>query len=107
MKPNLALYMGGMGARNKNFHNDIMRKYGYEEAADKVQDLYLAGRKKEAEDVIPDEFCDELALIGPKERIRERLKVWEDAGVSTLLVQSRQQEALEFMAEITGASKGA
>ncbi len=107
MKPNLALYMGGMGAKDKNFHNEMMRRYGYEEAAERVQDLYLAGRKQEAEAEIPDELCDELSLIGPKDRIRERLKDWEDAGVSTLLVQSRQQEAVEFMAEITGASKGA
>lgn len=107
MKPNLALYMGGMGAKNKNFHNEMMRRYGYEDAAERVQDLYLAGRKKEAEEVIPDDFCDELALIGPKERIRERLKDWEDAGVSTILVQSQQDEALEFMAEVTGANRGA
>jgi F420-dependent oxidoreductase-like protein len=105
MKPNLALYMGGMGARDKNFHNEMMQKYGYEEAAKRVQDLYLSGRKQEAEGEIPDELCDELSLIGPVERIRERLKTWEDAGVTTLLVQSRQPEAVDLMAELTGANR--
>lgn len=106
MKPNLALYMGGMGAREKNFHNDMMVKYGYGEAAKLVQDLYLSGRKKEAEDAIPDEFADEMCLVGPVERIRERYKAWEDSGVTTMNIGSRQPEALKLMADITGASKG-
>lgn len=107
MKPNLALYMGGMGAREKNFHNEMMQRYGYEEAAKTIQELYLAGRKKEAEEAVPDELCDEMSLIGPESRIRERIKDWEDAGVTTLMVQTRQQEAVRLMADITGASKGA
>lgn len=107
MKPNLALYMGGMGAREKNFHNEMARKYGYVEAAEKIQELYLAGRKQEATAAVPDELCDEMSLVGPAERIRERYRAWEDAGVSTILVQTQQREALELMADITGASKGA
>jgi len=106
-KPNLALYMGGMGAREKNFHNEMARKYGYVEAAEKIQELYLAGRKQEATEAVPDELCDEMSLVGPAERIRERYRAWEDAGVSTILVQAQQREALELMADITGASKGA
>ncbi len=107
MKPNLALYMGGMGAKDKNFHNEMAVKYGYVEAAARIQELYLAGRKQEATDAVPDELCDEMSLVGPEARIRERFRAWEDAGVSTMLVQATQPQALELMAEITGASKGA
>ncbi|MCZ2108932.1 MAG: LLM class F420-dependent oxidoreductase [Dehalococcoidia bacterium] len=106
MKPNLALYIGGMGAREKNFHNEMARKYGYVEAAERIQELYLAGRKQEAAEAVPDELCDEMSLVGPVDRIRERYRAWEDAGVSTLLVQTQQAEALELIADITGASKG-
>jgi len=106
MKPHLALYMGGMGAKSKNFHNDTMIKYGYADEAKRVQELYLSGRKKEAEDEIPDEFADEMSLVGPVERIKERFKAWEDAGVTTMLVNTRQREALHLMADITGVSRG-
>jgi F420-dependent oxidoreductase-like protein len=106
MKPHLALYMGGMGARSKNFHNDTMIKYGYADEAKRVQELYLSGRKKEAEEEIPDEFADEMSLIGPVERIKERFKAWEVAGVTTMLVNTRQREALHLMADITGSSRG-
>lgn len=107
MKPNLALYLGGMGAKGKNFHNDMAVKYGYVDEAAKIQELYLAGRKQEATEAVPDELCDEMSLCGPVERIRERYRAWEDAGVSTMLIQSRQKQALELMADITGASRGA
>ena len=106
-KPNLALYMGGMGAKEKNFHNEMAVKYGYGEAAAKIQELYLSGRKQEATEAVPDELVDEMSLVGPVARIKERYRAWEDAGVTTMMVQSRQREALELMAEITGASKGA
>ena len=105
-KPHLALYMGGMGAKEKNFHNEMAVKYGYGEAAAKIQELYLSGRKQEATDAVPDELVDEMSLVGPVERIRERYTAWEDAGVTTMMVQSRQHEALALMADITGASKG-
>ncbi len=107
MRPMLALYMGGMGAKEKNFHNEMAVKYGYREAAAKIQELYLAGRKQEAEQAVPYELCDEMSLVGPAERIRERFRTWEDAGVTTMLVQARQPQALELMAEITGAARGA
>jgi F420-dependent oxidoreductase-like protein len=86
VKPRVALYVGGMGARGRNFYNDIARRYGYEEAAKTVQDLYLAGKKPEAEAAVPDALVDEVALCGPKERIREQLAEWTGAGVTTLLV---------------------
>ena len=105
MKPVLALYVGGMGAREKNFHNEMARKYGYTEAAERIQELYLAGRKDEATAAVPDELCDEMSLCGPEARIRERYRAWEDAGVTTMLVQARQQQALELMADITGARR--
>ena len=73
VKPRLALYVGGMGARGRNFYNDLARRYGYEEAAGRIQELYLAGRKDEAEAAVPDALVDEVALCGPPERIRERL----------------------------------
>lgn len=105
MKPGLALYMGGMGAKDKNFHNEMAVKYGYIDAAAKIQELYLAGRKQEATEAVPDELCDEMSLCGPEARIRDRYKAWEDAGVTTMLVQTSQMEAHELMADIAGARK--
>jgi F420-dependent oxidoreductase-like protein len=105
IKPHRALYIGGMGARTKNFHNERMIRRGYPEAAARIQELYLAGRKDEAAAAIPDEFIDEEALVGPPERIRERFRAWEDTGVEGLRITSPQDEAYELMAEITGATK--
>ncbi|MCC7365449.1 MAG: LLM class F420-dependent oxidoreductase [Dehalococcoidia bacterium] len=105
-KPNLALYFGGMGAKSKNFHNDAMKKLGYADEAAKVQELYLSGRKKEAEEVIPYDLIDEMSLVGPEARIRERYKQWEDAGVTTMLVNGPLQ-SLHLMADITGVNRGA
>ncbi|MFN0149058.1 MAG: LLM class F420-dependent oxidoreductase [Dehalococcoidia bacterium] len=105
-KPNLALYIGGMGAKTKNFHNDMMKKYGYVEAAEKIQELYLSGRKQEAEEAVPDELVDEMSLVGPEARIRERYRAWEQAGVTSMHI-SGSKEALYLMADITGANRGA
>lgn len=102
MRPQVALYMGGMGAKSKNFHNDVMVRYGYGEAAALIQELYLSGRKAEAMEAIPDEFIDEMALIGPAERIRERYAAWEDCGVTAITVSTQQPEALELMADLAG-----
>ena len=98
--PMLALYIGGMGAKGKNFYNSLAQRYGYEEAAAKIQELYLSGMKGEAAMTVPDELVDEIALVGPKERIAERLEAWREAGVSTILIQARQREALTVMAEL-------
>ena len=86
VKAKLALYVGGMGARGRNFYNDIARRYGYEAAAKTIQDFYLAGRKAEAEAAVPDALVDEVALCGPRERISERLLEWTSAGITTMLV---------------------
>jgi F420-dependent oxidoreductase-like protein len=103
MKPGIALYVGGMGHRNKNFHNDMMVRRGYPEAAQKIQELYLAGRKREAIDAVPNEYCDEASLVGPAQRIRERYKEWEGSGATGLTLSCRQGEGLELMADLTGS----
>ena len=100
MKPNIALYVGGMGHRTKNFHNDMMVRRGYGEEAKAIQELYLEGRKAEAIEVIPDEYCDEAALVGPPDRIRARYKAWADSGITGLTVGTHQDEAVELMAEV-------
>ena len=104
-KPHLALYIGGMGAREKNFHNETAIKYGYGDAAKKIQELYLAGRKAEAEAEVPDELVDEMTLIGPEARIRERYKAWDDCGVTTMMVSGGPQ-GMHLMADITGSARG-
>ena len=100
VKPMLALYVGGMGARGKNFYNALACRYGYEAAAAEIQDLYLDGKKKEATAAVPDELVDEVALIGPKERIRDRIDAWKESGVGTMIVGAQQPEALRVMAEL-------
>jgi F420-dependent oxidoreductase-like protein len=98
-KPKVALYVGGMGARGKNYYNDVARRYGYEEAARAIQDLYLGGRKAEAEAAVPDALVDEVALCGPRDRIRDGLAAWREAGVTTLLVAG-DVAAVRTMAEL-------
>jgi alkanesulfonate monooxygenase SsuD/methylene tetrahydromethanopterin reductase-like flavin-dependent oxidoreductase (luciferase family) len=100
VKPQLALYIGGMGARGKNFYNDLACRYGYEEAAQAIQDLYLSGRKREAEALVPDALVDEIALCGPKERIAELLEPWKQSRATTLICGTTQPEALRIMAEL-------
>jgi len=102
IKGNMALYIGGMGARNKNFYNDYAKALGYEDAAIKIQDLFLSGKKDEAMAAVPDELVDACHLVGPAERIKERLQVWKEASASgkigSMLIGAGQQEALELVA---------
>jgi alkanesulfonate monooxygenase SsuD/methylene tetrahydromethanopterin reductase-like flavin-dependent oxidoreductase (luciferase family) len=100
VKPVTALYVGGMGAPGRNFYNDLACRFGYEAAAKEIQDLYLDGRKQEAAAAVPDELIDEIALVGPKERIADRLGPWREAGVNTMIVLGQQPEALRVMAEL-------
>jgi F420-dependent oxidoreductase-like protein len=100
MKPNVALYVGGMGHRDKNFHNDMMVRRGYGDAAKQIQELYLAGRKAEAMEAVPDEYLDEGALVGPPDRIRQRYKAWADMGATGLTISTAQDEAIELMADV-------
>jgi len=99
LRARVALYVGGMGARGRNFYNDIARRYGYEAAAVTIQDLYLAGKKAEAEAAVPDALIDEVALCGPKERLRERLAEWRGSGVTTMMVAG-DRTAIRTMAEL-------
>jgi F420-dependent oxidoreductase-like protein len=84
MRPILALYVGGMGSRDKNFYNQLMQRYGFEASAKEVQDLYLEGKKDEAAAALPDELIDTTTLCGPKDLVRERIAVYREAGVGTL-----------------------
>jgi F420-dependent oxidoreductase-like protein len=106
MKPDIALYAGGMGARSKNFHNDLMAQQGFPEAAARIQELYLAGHKAEAAAAVPDELCDLRALVGPPERIRERYRAWESSGATGLLIRTAQDAAIDLMAEVAGTARG-
>ncbi|MCP4239907.1 MAG: LLM class F420-dependent oxidoreductase [bacterium] len=103
MKPGVALYVGGMGHRDKNFHNDMMVRRGYPEAAEKIQELYLAGRKREAIEAVPDDYCDESSLVGPPQRIRDRYKNWESSGATGLTLANVRPEGMELMAELSGS----
>ena len=85
MRPFLALYVGGMGSREKNFYNALVRRYGFEDAAQEIQDLYLDGKKEEAGAALPAELIDQLTLCGPRDRVAERLAVYREAGVGTLI----------------------
>jgi F420-dependent oxidoreductase-like protein len=100
LKPYYALYVGGMGARGKNFYNELFAAYGYEDEARTIQDLYLGGNKRDAAAAVPDAFVDEVALVGPKERFAERVDAWRESGATTLLVSTQQPEALRALAEI-------
>ena len=102
VKPMLALYVGGMGARGKNFYNELACRYGFEAAAKKVQDLYLDGKKAEATAAVPNELADEVSLVGPPARIRDRLGAWRESGVTTLICGTRQVEAMRTLAEAGG-----
>ncbi len=86
MRHYVALYVGGMGSRKQNFYNALVRRYGFEEAADTVQDLYLEGRKDEAAAALPGELIDTVALVGPADRVRDPIAVYRDAGVGTLMI---------------------
>ncbi|GAA3422629.1 LLM class F420-dependent oxidoreductase [Streptosporangium vulgare] len=93
VKMMLTLYIGGMGAKSRNFHADIIGRMGYAEAAEEIQALYLAGRRDEAFNAIPDELADGISLVGPVGRIRERLQLWRESPVSNLLVMGPRDEA--------------
>jgi len=100
LKPYLALYVGGMGARGKNFYNALVRRYGWEEDAERIQELYLAGKQREAIAAVPDALVDAVALVGPKERIRDRLEAWRETPVTTLILGTSDPKALQTLAEL-------
>jgi len=100
LRPYVALYVGGMGAKGRNFYNSLVRRYGWEEEAERIQELYLAGKQREAIAAVPDELVDAVSLIGPKERIAERLEAWRATPVTTLVLGTTQPEALQTLAEL-------
>ncbi len=99
LKGYYSFYIGGMGARSKNFYNDLFVRYGYEAEAREIQELFLGGNQQEAAGKVPDAFVDEVALVGPVERIRDRLGAWRDSGATTLLVSTRDLATLRGVAE--------
>jgi F420-dependent oxidoreductase-like protein len=102
LKPMLALYVGGMGARGQNFYTRLAQRYGFEAEAAAIQDHYLAGRKGDAVAAVPDALVDEIALVGSRDRIADRLAAWRESGVTTMVLQARQREALQALAELVG-----
>ncbi|GAA1852971.1 LLM class F420-dependent oxidoreductase [Pseudonocardia ailaonensis] len=100
IKPRIALYVGGMGAREQNYHNAQMVKAGYSDEAAQIQEFFLAGRKAEAADAVPDAYIDGRVLVGPPDRIRERYVAWAESGITGLTVNSTQPAALRLMAEV-------
>jgi len=100
MRPTLALYIGGMGAREMNFHYDVFVRMGYEEAADKIQQLYLDGHKDEAAAVVPTELIEEVALIGPRAKIKDDLEAWTSSRVTTILLGGTSVPTMQTMAEL-------
>jgi alkanesulfonate monooxygenase SsuD/methylene tetrahydromethanopterin reductase-like flavin-dependent oxidoreductase (luciferase family) len=100
LRPHLALYIGGMGAKGRNFYNSLVRRYGWEDEAERIQALYLDGKQREAVAAVPDTLVDAVALVGPKERIAERLDAWRQTPVTTLVLGTPQPEALQTLAEL-------
>jgi F420-dependent oxidoreductase-like protein len=100
LKPYYSFYLGGMGSRRQNFYNAIAARYGYEQEVKRLQELFLEGKQREAAAAVPDALVDEVALVGPPERIRDRLDAWREAGVTTLLVSSRDRATVRTMAEL-------
>jgi len=101
LRPMVALYVGGMGAREANFHRNVIDRLGYADDCDRIQGLFLEGRKDEAIAAVPTRLVEEIALIGPPEKIRDELAAWEESVVTTLLVQGRA-ETLRLIAELLG-----
>ena len=103
VRPELALYIGGMGARAKNYYNDVAIKLGYEDAARTIQDLYLDGKKNEAAAAVPDKLIDEISLVGPAERIKDRLAAWQEVAktgqLGTVVLKGASVEVMRVIAE--------
>jgi F420-dependent oxidoreductase-like protein len=105
MRPVLALYIGGMGSRKQNFYNNLVQRYGFEDAAAEIQDLYLDGKKAEAGDAIPDELIDKVSLCGPRDVVRDRLAAFRDAGVGTLMVSPMAFTAEDRTAQLRAVAE--
>ena len=100
IKQTLAFYVGGMGSKKRNFHRELMARMGWEKESFEVQEHFMAGRRGEAFNAVPDDFADEISLVGPRERIRERVAAWQESVVTTFLVGARTPAELREYAEI-------
>ncbi|MGB0101728.1 MAG: LLM class flavin-dependent oxidoreductase, partial [Nocardioides sp.] len=100
LKPFVSLYMGGMGAKEANFHNQVFVRMGYAELAGQVQELYLAGEKDKATALIPDELVDDMHIVGTASEVRERVAQWEETGVTTLLLSCHTADEIRSVAEL-------
>ncbi len=100
VRPLLTMYIGGMGSRTTNFYNQLIRRYGYEEAAENVQTLFLSGERDAAAAALPSTLIDELALVGPAGRIAEQLVVWRASGITTLILAGANSHAMRTVAEL-------
>jgi F420-dependent oxidoreductase-like protein len=105
MRPVLALYIGGMGSRRQNFYNNLVQRYGFEDAAGEIQDLYLEGKKAEAGEAIPDELIDMVSLCGPRDVVRDRLAAFRDAGVGTLMITPMAFTAEDRVAQLRAVAE--
>lgn len=105
MRPLLALYIGGMGSRKQNFYNNLVRRYGFEQAAEKIQDLYLEGKKTEAAQAIPTDLIDAVSLCGPPDLVRDRLAAFRDAGVGTLMVSPMAWSVEDRLAQLRAVAE--
>ncbi|HVC51188.1 MAG TPA: LLM class F420-dependent oxidoreductase [Stellaceae bacterium] len=103
LRPGLALYIGGMGARSRNFYNDLAKRLGYQEAAETIQEHFLAGRREAAAAAVPDALIDEISLVGPPDRIRDRLQAWQalaaDHRVGSIVLSGADAAAMRVVAE--------
>jgi alkanesulfonate monooxygenase SsuD/methylene tetrahydromethanopterin reductase-like flavin-dependent oxidoreductase (luciferase family) len=99
-KASLGFYIGGMGAEGANFHKNLMARMGYEEQANEIQRLFLEGKRDEAIATVPSSFADEISLVGPPERIKERLQAWDDSAVTTLNVAVGDVDTMRRIAEL-------
>jgi F420-dependent oxidoreductase-like protein len=102
LRPYYGLYIGGMGARGTNFYNDLVASYGFEAEAKQIQDLFLDGKQRDAAAAVPDALIDQMALVGPPDRIRDRLAAWKESGATTMLVSARDETTLRAVAEALG-----
>src|ERR1700712_1085667 len=103
IKPSISLYMGGMGAKEQNFHKNVFDRMGYDTISDAVQELYLAGKRDEATALIPDDLVEEMHIVGDAGYVRERVAAWEETGVTTLLLSLRSPDEVRLVAETVGA----
>ncbi len=100
IKPTIALYMGGMGAKEQNFHKAVFDRMGYETVSEKVQELFLAGKRDEATALVPDELVDDMHIVGDSGYVRERVAEWESTGVTELLLSCRTTDEVRSVAEV-------